>query len=76
MVEGYSAEEGLGQAEYPIELGHPGAGESLASGDVRLFSALQLSSPSVPFVSKILGSHTKPTRIYGMCHFGIDVTIR
>jgi hypothetical protein len=42
MVEGYSAEERRGQAEHPNELGHPGAGESLAAGDVRLVSALQL----------------------------------
>ena len=49
--EGYSAEEGRSQAKHLNELGHPGAGESLAAGDVRLFSALQLSSPSVSFVS-------------------------
>jgi hypothetical protein len=32
------SEEGRGQAEYPNELGHPGAGESLAAGDVRWVS--------------------------------------
>ena len=32
--------------------------------------------PSVPFVSKILGSRTKPYKIYGMCHPDTVITMR
>jgi hypothetical protein len=45
MVEGYSVEEGQGQAEHPCELGHSGAGEALAASCVwasRSFSLFDL----------------------------------
>ena len=35
MVEGYSAEEGRGQAEHPNELSHPSVCNAHAGGDVR-----------------------------------------
>ena len=47
------------EEQHTHDQGHPGAGEAIAAGDVRLVSALQLSSPCVPFVSNYLGSLRK-----------------
>jgi len=49
----------LNHSKHAHDLGHLGAGNALPAGDVCMVSALQLSSPSVQFVSEILGSLRK-----------------